>query len=179
LIILGLILLLCYCLSVNQSASLAIGTIKWALANLSNYRMHIEVNISDIPCFIDVEVRGKINATVITNTCGDKGYVMPPGFPIQTATFNLFDHVKIPPTVDNLFLASSILNITEPNQYAPNGRECDGYYSYSIDYDPILGYPRSIEVVHHDPPPSPNRFCSLVGTILIYPTYTISIKPLP
>jgi hypothetical protein len=177
-----------------QFASLTIGKKTWEIANISNYILKIEVHLSEATCYIETEVKKGNQAATIENTCGIDGYVYPAKwsyfFSPAFIRFNLFKETKVPPTVDELFITSEKLVIArEPPQDAPNGRDCDGYWTYSISYDPILGYPRSIQVIHNDPDvPKVHAwrvgfftayYCTMLGSMNTYPSYTISVTPLP
>ena len=165
----------------------------WGNQVFQNYKLAIEVSIRKLnydalkgpishPCHLEIEVREKAQATMTQNTCGENAYVLPtngyyPGQPV----FDLIGPVKTPSTIDMMFkLIEDEIN-TRRYEHTNNGFECDGYYSYSIEYDSVFGSPQQLLVAYHRPIALGPYFCTMVGSLslMIYPEYNISVTPLP
>jgi hypothetical protein len=154
----------------NERDKLASAKTQWEAQNLTEYRIHIDVTT----CAMDILVRDKTQATISQNTClkTNRGSYLPESIYPDYSVFNL-----APGTIDEIF--NSLKNAITVKSSAPNGIECDGYYTYEIEYDDQLGYPRSVRASHHAPFMGGFFFCTLAGAIESYPEYTISVMPLP
>jgi len=177
----------------DQLSKLEAAKRTWDNQAFQNYNLAIEVSTRNLnydalkgpvsyTCHLEIEVRQKAYATMTQNTCGENAYVLPTnGYYPEQPVFDLIGPVKTPSTIETMFKLIEYEINTRRYERTNNGFECDGYYSYSIEYDSIHGSPQQLMVAYHRPKALGPYFCTMVASLglMIYPEYNLSITPLP